>query len=335
MYHLYPWNCLFLAVDIPEVRITNAGPQPDKAMKFRRDETRQFEAWFDPDEQETRKVTFSWSIFNITYPPLNISVNNHSLAPNNLELHIRRRMLTTGLKLVIFELIIEGGELVSRDFAFLDVHESALVASITGGSEVARSIKKPVTVDGSRSFDPEYEVETHAMTFSWFVMEPIDNGYMSGRINGSDTNSSFERELETLNRTSAMALNELLHNTSLEALENSVNNSKLLLPNNASSFSSQIESLTGISNTLVNRSSQTLSKALEYFETHIGHKPVVLRTGVFKEHATYGKIILNNTKLITNTTYYIILTVQSDRRIAHTVQTLHLRDEEMVEIGIR
>lgn len=319
MSHLHPLNYLILSV-IPEVRITNAGPQPDEAMKFRRDETRQFEAWFDPDDQETRKVTFSWSIFNITYPPLNISVNNHSLAPNNLELHIRRRMLTTGLKLVIFELIIEGGDLASRDFAFLDVHESALVASITGGSEVARSIKKPVTVDGSRSFDPEYEVETHAMTFSWFVMEPIDNGYMSGRINGSDTNSSFTKQLETLNRTSAMASNESLQKASLTTLKNSVNNSKLL---------------SNISNTLANRSSQTFSKALEYFETHIGHMPVVLRTGVFKKHATYGKIILNNTQLITNTTYYIILTVQSDRRIAHTVQTLHLRDEGMVEIGIR
>ena len=319
MSHLHPLNYLILSV-IPEVRITNAGPQPDEAMKFRRDETRQFEAWFDPDDQETRKVTFSWSIFNITYPPLNISVNNHSLAPNHLELHIRRRMLTTGLKLVIFELIIEGGDLASRDFAFLDVHESALVASITGGSEVARSIKKPVTVDGSRSFDPEYEVETHAMTFSWFVMEPIDNGYMSGRINGSDTNSSFTKQLETLNRTSAMASNESLQKASLTTLKNSVNNSKLL---------------SNISNTLANRSSQTFSKALEYFETHIGHMPVVLRTGVFKKHATYGKIILNNTQLITNTTYYIILTVQSDRRIAHTVQTLHLRDEGMVEIGIR
>ena len=319
MSHLHPLNYLILSV-IPEVRITNAGPQPDEAMKFRRDETRQFEAWFDPDDQETRKVTFSWSIFNITYPPLNISANNHSLAPNNLELHIRRRMLTTGLKLVIFELIIEGGELASRDFAFLDVHESALVASITGGSEVARSIKKPVTVDGSRSFDPEYEVETHAMTFSWFVLEPIDNGYMSGRINGSDTNSSFTKQLETLNRTSAMASNESLQKASLTTLKNSVNNSKLL---------------SNISNTLANRSSQTFSKALEYFETHIGHMPVVLRTGAFKIHATYGKIILNNTQLITNTTYYIILTVQSDRRIAHTVQTLHLRDEEMVEIGIR
>ena len=319
MSHLHPLNYLILSV-IPEVRITNAGPQPDEAMKFRRDETRQFEAWFDPDDQETRKVTFSWSIFNITYPPLNISANNHSLAPNNLELHIRRRMLTTGLKLVIFELIIEGGDLASRDFAFLDVHESALVASITGGSEVARSIKKPVTVDGSRSFDPEYEVETHAMTFSWFVMEPIDNGYMSGRINGSDTNSSFTKQLETLNRTSAMASNESLQKASLTTLKNSVNNSKLL---------------SNISNTLANRSSQTFSKALEYFETHIGHMPVVLRTGAFKIHATYGKIILNNTQLITNTTYYIILTVQSDRRIAHTVQTLHLRDEEMVEIGIR
>ena len=319
MSHLHPLNYLILSV-IPEVRITNAGPQPDEAMKFRRDETRQFEAWFDPDDQETRKVMFSWSIFNITYPPLNISVNNHSLAPNNLELHIRRRMLTTGLKLVIFELIIEGGDLASRDFAFLDVHESALVASITGGSEVARSIKKPVTVDGSRSFDPEHEAETHAMTFSWFVMEPIDNGYMSGRINGSDTNSSFTKQLETLNRTSAMASNESLQKASLTTLKNSVNNSKLL---------------SNISNTLANRSSQTFSKALEYFETHIGHMPVVLRTGVFKKHATYGKIILNNTQLITNTTYYIILTVQSDRRIAHTVQTLHLRDEGMVEIGIR
>lgn len=319
MSHLHPLNYLILSV-IPEVRITNAGPQPDEAMKFRRDETRQFEAWFDPDDQETRKVTFSWSIFNITYPSLNISVNNHSLAPNNLELHIRRRMLTTGLKLVIFELIIEGRDLASRDFAFLDVHESALVASITGGSEVARSIKKTVTVDGSRSFDPEYEVETHAMTFSWFVMEPIDNGYMSGRINGSDTNSSFTKQLETLNRTSAMASNESLQKASLTTLKNSFNNSKLL---------------SNISNTLANRSSQTFSKALEYFETHIGHMPVVLRTGAFKKHATYGKIILNNTQLITNTTYYIILTVQSDRRIAHTVQTLHLRDEEMVEIGIR
>lgn len=319
MSHLHPLNYLILSV-IPEVRITNAGPQPDEAMKFRRDETRQFEAWFDPDDQETRKVTFSWSIFNITYPPLNISVNNHSLAPNNLELHIRRRMLTTGLKLVIFELIIEGGDLASRDFAFLDVHESALVASITGGSEVARSIKKPVTVDGSRSFDPEYEAETHAMTFSWFVMEPIDNGYMSGRINGSNTNSSFTKQLETLNKTSAMASNESLQKASLTTLKNSVNNSKLL---------------SNISNTLANRSSQTFSKALEYFETHIGHMPVVLRTGAFKKHATYGKIILNNTQLITNTTYYIILAVQSDRRIAHTVQTLHLRNEEMVEIGIR
>ena len=178
--------------------------------------------------------------------------------------------------MVVFELRIAGESMASRDFAFLQVYESALVASIAGGTEVARSIKAPIVLDGSLSFDPENEVKPHEMVFLWSFLHPKDDKNMSDKLNS--------------------------------------NNTSFMAPN---------------------ASSQNVSNILDSFISLVGDISVQLQNGVLKHHATHGKVILDTTQLISNTTYYIMLTIESDQRIAQTVQTLHLRDEELLDIGIR
>ena len=282
-------NSFFLLDKLPEVNIPNAGSQPDRPTIFRRDETRMLEALVAMDPRETRDTSFRWIISNISFPPLNASGETPLLIYGALQLNIGRKMLSAGLKMVVFELQITGEPMSSRDFAFLQVEPSMLVASIAGGTEVARSFHKPVTLDGTGSYDPDNEEDSNGMVFSWSCFHPQDSGNATDRLSISARNSVYLlRQLETHGDTTIILRNDTTRNIST------------------------------ITDTLSN----------------LAHL-VLLPNSVFKAHSGHGKTILDTTQLINNNTYYVLLTVHSDQRVALSVQALSLRDEELLDIGIR
>ena len=123
-------------------------------MKFRRDQTRTLVASLKMENFLAQQGSFSWKISQLSLSPFNISDQPELLVPDTLELNIRPNLLSTGLKLVTFELRgTSGTKLTARDFAFIEVLNSALKVSIAGGTEVFRSIDKPILLDASASYD--------------------------------------------------------------------------------------------------------------------------------------------------------------------------------------
>ena len=137
-----------------EVLIHDTDTQPSNPMKFRQDQTRTLFASLKTENFLAQQASFSWKISQLSLSPFNISDQLELLVPDTLELNLRPNLLSTGLKLVTFELRgISGSELTARDFAFIEVLNSALEVSIAGGTEVFRSIHKPTLLDASASYD--------------------------------------------------------------------------------------------------------------------------------------------------------------------------------------
>ena len=140
--------------DSIEVLIHDTDTQPSNPMKFRQDQTRTLFASLKTENFLAQQASFSWKISQLSLSPFNISDQLELLVPDTLELNLRPNLLSTGLKLVTFELRgISGSELTARDFAFIEVLNSALEVSIAGGTEVFRSIHKPTLLDASASYD--------------------------------------------------------------------------------------------------------------------------------------------------------------------------------------
>jgi len=144
------------------------------------------------------QASFYWRVEKLTLSPFNISDTPELLVHDTHELNIVPELLSTGLKLVVFELQVTGIELAARDFTFLLVETSALVASIAGGSEVFRSISKPILLDASFSYDPENEDGTSfGMTFNWSCFRAASKN-VSG-FNKAATNMLFKSSGNVIN----------------------------------------------------------------------------------------------------------------------------------------
>lgn len=263
------------------MNILNAGLQPDRPKIFRRDESRTFQASFSLAKDETGKISFRWTVSKLTFQPPNTSENGELFVENTRELNVGRRSLQVGLKLVVFELRIVGKSMAFRDFAFLRVEESALVATIAGGTAVQRSIRKPIVLDGTPSYDPEDEKASGALNFTWSCFQAQEN---DSDFSVSDGNISQSLLNHVLNET-------LSSNAKPEIL-------------------SKVTNVTG--------------KSL-----------IQLPNSVFKDFPEHGRVILTTTQLINNNTYYVLLTVSKNERTAYYLQTLHIRDEDMLDIEIR
>ena len=165
-----------------------------------------------------------------------------------------------------------GIELAARDFAFMLVETSALVASIAGGSEVFRSINKPILLDPSFSYDPDNSNEdgtSFGMTFNWSCFSAVNKSIPG--FNKVATTVPFNN--------SGNVINTLLDSVAEGALFQSSND--IFLP--------------------------------------------LLET---------GKTILDTGKLISNETYYVLLTVRKDHRKKSAIQTVHIFDGELVDIRL-
>ena len=138
-------------------------------MKFRRDQTRRLFASLKTENFLAHQASFSWKISQLSLSPFNISDQPELLVPDTLELNLGPNLLSTGLKLVTFELRRNSGsELTARDFAFIEVLNSALKVSIAGGTEVFRSIDKPILLDASASYDTSPSAgSSSGMNYDW------------------------------------------------------------------------------------------------------------------------------------------------------------------------
>lgn len=188
-----------LLAHLTEVSILDTETQPDSPITLRRDQTRKLEAYFNSKSiVDSGKASFYWRVKKLTLSPFNISDTAELLVHATRELNIVPKLLSTGLKLVVFELQVTGTELVARDFAFLLVETSAIVVSITGGSEVFRSIDKPIVLDASFSYDLENEHRTFSgMAFNWSCFRAA-NKSVSG-FNKAATSELFNNSRNVLN----------------------------------------------------------------------------------------------------------------------------------------
>ena len=158
--------------DSIEVLFHDVNTQPSSPMKFRRDQKRRLFTSLKTENFLAQQVSFSWKISQLSLSPLNISDQPELLVPDTLELNLRPNLLSTGLKLVTFELRQKSGsELTARDFAFIEVLEvlnSALKVAIAGGTEVFRSIDKPILLDASASHDTSLSAfSSSGMKYDW------------------------------------------------------------------------------------------------------------------------------------------------------------------------
>jgi len=235
-------------------------------------------------KEENGNISFSWTVSKLSFRPPNNSEDGELFVRNTRELNVGRRLLQIGLKLVVFELRIDGKSMAFRDFAFLQVKESALVATIAGGTAVQRSIHKPIVLDGTPSYDPEDGEGSSAVNFTWACFQAKEN---APDLSTSDGNIS----------------------EGVKSLLNHVLN-KTLPSNEKPDLLPKVTNLTG--------------KSL-----------IQLPSSVFSYYPEHGRVILNTTQLINNNTYFVLLTVRKNERIARYMQTLHVRDEDLLDIEIR
>ncbi len=253
-----------------EASIRETDTQPDSPIEFRRDQTRRLVSSFNRESIDSGRALFHWRIQQLMLSPFKISDKPELLVRNTLELNIGPKLLLEGLKLVVFELHVTGIELAARDFAFLQVEKSALVAFIAGGTEVIRSINKPISVDASSSYDPENEDGSSlGLNFYWFCFITA-NKSVSG-VNNTITSSLVNGSINVLN-----------------ALVNSSPNGTFFqLPDDIFLYS---------------------------FETR--------------------KANLESGKLMSNETYYVLLTIRKDSRTASFMQAVHIHDGDLKDTRI-
>jgi len=287
------------------VNILNGGAQPDNPTVFRRDETRTLMADFPSETYGAGQTTsFSWTIKKTELSPFSISQEGSQVVYDTLELNIGRKMLSTGFKVVVFELRIAGESLSSRDFAFLQVKESALVASIAGGTEVARSITKPIILDGTASYDPENGAGIlYGISFYWSSFFMLKNASDANRTNTESLDADMASDLDItpyINHSIAEYISDLAKNNSVETI---------------AEYSSNIP---------------------EAVANSTDKKFLRIPDSAFESHPEAGKVILNISKLVTNNkVYYVLLIVRKKNRTASFVQTIHVYDNQLIDIRLR
>ncbi|XP_022798740.1 uncharacterized protein LOC111336840 isoform X1 [Stylophora pistillata] len=254
------------------VLIHDADTQPSSPMRFRRDQTRTLVASLKKENFLLQEASFAWKIRKLSLSPFNIYDPPELLVPNTLELNIRPNLLSTGLKVVTFELReVPGSELTALDFAFIEVLNAALEVSIAGGTEVVRSIKRLITVDATSSYDTDNlsAGNSSGLKYNWFCL--------------IITKSNVSRSYTPASNVSFRGL-ESIYDTLVRAA-----------------------------------ASGTLFQ---------------LPDDVFLRGRERAKVTLDNKKLTRNQTYYVVLTVSKDVRVARGIQIVHVRDGHVLVIRI-
>lgn len=144
-------------------------PFLDRPKIVSRDKESMFQASVDiKNVNSTAQLSFAWFIRNVLTTPFVISNDRTLVQRDALTWNPPPGALTTGLKLIEFEVRVPNIPAVRRDFGFIKVQEPSLVAIINGGSDILLSSKNEIIFDASDSFDPGIGNNQHSeMSFSW------------------------------------------------------------------------------------------------------------------------------------------------------------------------
>ena len=134
-----------------------------------RDQESMFQASLDiKNVNSTAQLSFAWFIRNVLTTPFVISNERTLVQRDALTWNPPPGLLTTGLKIIEFEVRAPNVPGMRRDFGFIKVQEPSLVALINGGSDILLSSKNTIIFNGSDSFDPGIGYNQHSdMSFSW------------------------------------------------------------------------------------------------------------------------------------------------------------------------
>lgn len=135
------------------------------------DEERMFQASVDSKNvNSTVQLSFEWYIRNVSTMPFAISKERTLVQRDALTWNPPRGSLTTGLKMIEFEVRVQNVPAVRRDFGFIEVQEPSLVALIDDGSDTLLSSNEEIILSGSGSSDPWPRMGNNqhsGMSFSW------------------------------------------------------------------------------------------------------------------------------------------------------------------------
>ena len=118
----------------------------------------------------TAQLSFAWFIRNVSTTQFVISSERTLVQRDALTWNSPPGSLTTGLKIIEFEVKVPNVPAVRRDFGFIEVQEPNLVPLINGGSDTLLSSKEEIILSGSDSFDPWPGIgdnQHSGMSFSW------------------------------------------------------------------------------------------------------------------------------------------------------------------------
>ena len=136
----------------PNISLTNVSPNAPPDLGFHR--SRQFiiQSEVKLNCELSDKKFYLWHVYPLgeKYTPL-LSRNSFS------ELQITPRLLPVGEFLVQLNVSIIGTAVFGVSQGYFKVVSSPLVASIAGGSKVARGLGRTLIFDASLSYDPDEE----------------------------------------------------------------------------------------------------------------------------------------------------------------------------------
>ena len=141
----------------------------DRPEIVSRGEESMFQASVDiTSVNSTEQLSFAWFIRNVSTTPLVFSNERTLVQRDALTWNPPLGSLTTGLKIIEFEVRVPNVAAVRRDFGFIKVQEPSLVALINGGSDTLLSSKNEIIFNASDSFDPGIGNNQHSeLSLSW------------------------------------------------------------------------------------------------------------------------------------------------------------------------
>ena len=132
--------------------LPNASPNASTDLSFHR--SRQFiiESEVKLNCELSHKTLFLWHVYQLGEDEIPFLSRN-----GTSELKIMRLLLPVGVFLVQLNVSMIGTAMFGVSQGYFKVVSSPLVASIAGGSKVARGLDRILVFDASQSYDPDEE----------------------------------------------------------------------------------------------------------------------------------------------------------------------------------
>ncbi|XP_072050242.1 polycystin-1-like [Amphiura filiformis] len=161
---------------IPGINIRDGGSNYYSPTKYKRNKAFTFTAKVEIDCQAAKKADYQWRIYSIDDIFSAPSAANEFHLPQHVnskvtDLYIPKYLLDYGryiFELNVVMIMTDGSIGIShRDQSYVEVVQSPLVAKISGGAVIDVGWSSNLTLDGSESFDPDWD-DSYDGEYHWY-----------------------------------------------------------------------------------------------------------------------------------------------------------------------